>query len=143
VGLGVWNVVLTSTRDDAMRAAAEQRVVLEEVLQPGAEVMARMTDENGEPMATLVTRGGQMQVVTQGLSVNDDTEEIYVLWGVDGSEPVALGAFDVERSRTDVRAVGSGPTGVGPFEQYAVSLEPGRQPPASPSVVVASGQVAS
>lgn len=141
VGLGIWNVVLTSARDQAMRAAAEQSEVLEKVLQPGAQVMARMTDEDGEPMATLVTRDGEMQVVSQGLAVNDDSDQIYVLWGVGDEGPVALGSFDVERSRTDVQAVGSGPTGVGPFAQYAVSLEPGRQPPASPSAVLASGQV--
>lgn len=142
IGLGVWNVVLASARDDAMAAAAAQRAVLEEVLQPGAQVRARMTDDDGVPMATLVTRDGEMQVVTQGLSVNDDSEEVYVLWGIGDDAPVALAAFDVDRSRTDVQAVGSGPTGVGPFAQYAVSLEPGRQPPASPSEVVASGQVA-
>ncbi len=143
VGLGIWNVVLTSARDEALRAAAEQSAVLEEVLQPGAQVMTRMTDEDGEPMATLVTHDGELQVVSQGLAVNDDSDQIYVLWGVGDEGPVALGAFDVERSGTDVQAVGSGPTGVGPFAQYAVSLEPGRQPPASPSAVLASGQVTS
>jgi anti-sigma-K factor RskA len=143
IGLGVWNVVLTSTREEAVRAAAEQSAVLEEVLQPGVQVMARMTDEDGVPMATLVARDGRMRVVTQGLSVNDDTAETYVLWGLEGGTPVVLGAFDVERSRTDVQTVGSGPAGVGPFEAYAVSLEPGREPPATPSEVVAIGQISS
>jgi hypothetical protein len=143
VGLGIWNVSLTTARDRALEAAAEQSAVVEEVLQPGAEVVARLTDGQN-PMVTVVSTNGDLSVVSQGLSVNDDTEETYVLWGIrDGSAPEAVGMFDVARSRLDVDAVGSAATGPDGYDQYAVSLEPGRQPPAEPSAVLAIGQVTS
>jgi hypothetical protein len=144
VGLGIWNVSLSTARDRAVETAAEQQAVVEELLQPGAEVVARMTDDSGA-VATVVVRDGDVEVVSQTLPVNDDTEETYVLWGLrdDSAAPEAIGAFDVERSRLDVHAVGSAPTGAGAYDAYAVSLEPGRQPPAAPSEVLASGQVTS
>ena len=77
--------------------------------------------------------------------MNDDTERRPTsLWGLGtGAAPEALGTFDVSRSQIDVRTVGSAPTGSDGYAAYAVSLEPGRQPPAAPSEVVASGQVTS
>ena len=142
VGLGIWNVSLSTARDRAEQTAAEQQAVVEELLQPGAEVVARMTDATG-PVATVVVRDGDVQVVSQALAVNDDTEETYVLWGLRDGSPEAIGAFDVVRSRLDVHAVGSAPTGSDAYDEYAVSLEPGRQPPPKPSEVLAIGQVTS
>ena len=141
VGLGLWNVVLSSDRDRAVEVAAEQSAVVEELLRPGAQVVAQMSDEAGRPLATVVAHESDLQVVSHGLPVNDDTAQTYVLWGVEDDVPVALGTFDVNRSRLDVHAVVSPPTGAGSFTQYAVSLEPGRQPPPKPSEVVATGAV--
>jgi anti-sigma-K factor RskA len=146
VGLGIWNVSLSTARDRAVEAAAEQQAVVEALLQPGARVLAPMRDpeEGGDPLATVVVRGGDLQVVSQALPVND-TEETYVLWGLrdDSPDPEAVGVFDVVRSRLDVNAVGSAATGSDDYDSYAVSLEPGRQPPAAPSGVLAIGQVTS
>jgi anti-sigma-K factor RskA len=144
VGLGIWNVSLSAARDRAVENAARQQAVVEELLQPGARVVARMDDASG-PVATVVVRDGDVEVVSQALPVNDDTEETYVLWGLrDGSKtPHAVGTFDVVRSRLDVNAVVSASTGSDAYDAYAVSLEPGRQPPATPSEVLASGQVTS
>ena len=143
VGLGVWNVALSSDRERAVQVAAEQSAVVEELLRPGARVVAQLSDDDGVALATVVTRDGDLQVVSQGLSVNDDVAETYVLWGVGDDGPVPLGTFDVNRSRLDVQPVLSPPTGPGSFSQYAVSLEPGRQPPPEPSEVVATGAVTS
>ena len=143
VGLGVWNVALSSDRDRAVEVAAEQGAVVEKLLRPGARVLTQLSDDDGRPLATVVARDGDLQVVSQGLPVNDDTAETYVLWGVGDDAPVPLGTFDVERSRLDVQPVVSPPTGAGSFSQYAVSLEPGRQPPPEPSEVVATGAVTS
>jgi hypothetical protein len=143
VGLGIWNVSLSTARDRAVQAAAEQQAVVEELLQPGAQVVAQMDGESG-PAATVVVRDGEVQVVNQTLAVNDDTEETYVLWGIRGNAaPEAIGTFDVTRPRLDVDDVGSAGTGSDAYDTYAVSLEPGRQPPAAPSEVLASGQVTS
>jgi anti-sigma factor RsiW len=145
VGLGIWNVSLSTARDRAVETAAEQQAVVEELLQPGARVVAQMSaPQGGGPVATVVVRGGDVQVVSQALTVNDETETTYVLWGVrEGSAPEAIGTFDVARSRLDVNPVSSAPTGSDAYDTYAVSLETGRQPPAEPSEVLASGQVAS
>jgi anti-sigma-K factor RskA len=144
VGLGIWNVSLSTARDRAVETAAEQQAVVEELLQPGARVVAQLEDEAG-PVAAVVVRDGDVQVVSQALAVNDDTEETYVLWGLreGSSEASAIGTFDVDRSRLDVDDVGSARTGSDDYDTYAVSLEPGRQAPATPSEVVASGQVTS
>jgi anti-sigma-K factor RskA len=147
VGLGIWNVSLSSARDRAVEAAAEQQAVVQQLLQPGAEVLAQLRDpvDGGDPLATVVVRDGDVRVVSQALAVNDRTDETYVLWGIsEGSdEPEAIGPFDVVRSRLDVDEVGSAGTGSDDYETYAVSLEPGRQAPAEPSGVVAIGQVTS
>jgi anti-sigma-K factor RskA len=143
VGLGIWNISLSTARDRAVETAAEQQAVVEEILRPGAQVVAQMSDETG-PVAAVVVQDGDVQVVSQALAVNDETEETYVLWGVrEGTDPEAVGTFDVARSRLDVNAVGSAPTGSDAYDGYAVSLERGRQPPAKPSEVLASGQVTS
>jgi anti-sigma-K factor RskA len=145
VGLGIWNVSLSSARDRAVETAAEQQAVVEELLQPGARVVAQMSDPQGNgPVATVVVRGGEVQVVSQALTVNDETETTYVLWGVrEGGVPEAIGTFDVVRTRLDVNPVGSASTGSDAYDTYAVSLETGRQPPPAPSEVLASGQVTS
>jgi anti-sigma-K factor RskA len=144
VGLGIWNVSLSEARDRAVETAAEQRAAVAELLQPGSEVVAQMSDPDGGTVAAVVVRDGNVQVVSQSLAVNDDTAETYVLWGLrEGEAPEAVGTFDVVRSPLDVDAVGSTATGPDGYDQYAVSLEPGRQPPAEPSEVLAIGQVTS
>jgi anti-sigma-K factor RskA len=142
VGLGIWNVSLSTARDRAVETAAEQQAVVEELLQPGAEVVARMDDASG-PVATVVVRDGDVHVVSQALAVNDDAKT-YVLWGLRGSSaPEAVGTFDVVSSRLDVNDVESAGSGSDAYDAYAVSLEPGRRPPPAPSKVLAKGQVTS
>jgi hypothetical protein len=143
VGLGVWNVTLSSDRDRAVEVATEQGDIVEELLRPGARVVAQLSDTDGRPLATVVTQDDRLQVVSQGLRVNDTNAETYVLWGVGEGPEVPLGTFDVDRSGLDVDAVMSPPTGAGSFAQYAISLEPGRLPPPAPSGVLAIGQVTS
>jgi Anti-sigma-K factor rskA len=143
VGLGIWNVFLVQSRDEAMATATERAAVVEQLLEPGSSVMARLTDDDGTAKATLVSRGEDMTVVVQDLPVNDAESETYVLWGVGDDGPVPLDTFDVERSAWDVQTVNSGPTTDGGFPSYAVSLEPGNEAPPEPSGVVASGKVTS
>jgi hypothetical protein len=142
VGLGIWNVALNSERDRAQEVAAEQSAVVEELLRPGARVLARLDGDDG-PVATVVAQDGDLQVVTSGLAVNDDTRQTYVLWGIRDGDPEAIGAFDVVRSGLGLDDVGSSATGPDAYQQFAVSLEPGRQPPPAPSEVLAIGQVTS
>ncbi|SFP38234.1 Anti-sigma-K factor rskA [Geodermatophilus dictyosporus] len=143
LALGTWVVVLGAARDDAQTLAAERAEVLESVLQPGRAAIAPVVDDDGRAVATVVARDGQLQVVSTGLTVNDRSDSTYVVWGVQGQTPVPLGTFDVVTPQTDLRTVGSASTGLDDFEGYAISIEPGRQMPAEPSDVVASGQVTS
>ncbi|WP_433503451.1 anti-sigma factor domain-containing protein [Pseudonocardia halophobica] len=101
---------------------------------------ATLSDGHGRPVAAVVTGAGVRRVVVADLPTNDRAGSIYVLWGVGastGAAPVPLGTFDATSGQTDVTTLPAG----GTFTAYAVSLEPGRVAPATPSRVVASGQV--
>ena len=139
LALGAWNVVLDDARDEAVAGAAEQARIVDSLLEPGTATVAPLTSD-GQRVATVVARDAQVQVVTQGLGPNDRESQTYVVWGMtDEEDPVALGTFDVVRSQTDVRTVGSTSTGLDDYSGYAISIEPGREAPASPSEVVAIG----
>jgi hypothetical protein len=62
------------------------------------------------------------------------------VWGLGDDGPRPLGVFDVTPSSPGVHEIGSA-GGDPPFAAYAVSLEPGRTMPATPTKVVASGPV--
>jgi hypothetical protein len=53
------------------------------------------------------------------------------------------GTFDTEGPQTAVQTVGSESTGSEMYDEYAVTLEPGRKAPSAPTDVVATGQVTS
>jgi anti-sigma factor RsiW len=140
-GLGVWNVVLNSDRQQLQATVAEQNAVVDALLSPGRATIAPLDDE-GRRLATVVVRDGELQVVAEGLAVNG-RDTTYVVWGLEGESATALGTFDVTRSQLDVRTVGSGVTGLDQFPGYGISLEPGQEAPSAPTDVVATGQVTS
>ncbi len=142
VGLGLWNVFLTSSRERLEETVAAQEQVVAVLLEPGQATVAPLLDE-GRTVATVVARRGELQVVTSGLSVNDADDTTYVVWGIGEGSPTALGTFDVRRSEIDVRTVGSPSTDVDGFPKYGISLEPGQEAPSAPTEVVAIGEVAS
>jgi hypothetical protein len=116
--------------------------MLDALLAPGRATIAPLTD-GGRSMATVVARADQVQVVTTGLAVNDSHDSVYVVWGMSSDPPRAIGTFDVVTPQMDLRTVGSTSTGLDQYDSYAISVEPGRQAPSSPTDVVASGQVTS
>lgn len=143
-GLGIWNIVLSEALTRAEVTAAEQAEVMDQVLRPGRAEIAPLSRENGAPVATVVVREGEIQVVTHGLAPNDASDTTYVVWGLgDDDTPVALGTFDVTSSQMDLRTVGSSRTGLDDFTAYGISLEPGREAPPAPTDIVARGQVTS
>ncbi|MGY1763396.1 anti-sigma factor domain-containing protein [Geodermatophilus sp. SYSU D00779] len=141
LALGTWNVVLSSAREEARAAAAEQAELVDALLTPGQATIAPLTAD-GATVATVVARAGQVQVVTQGLRPNDQ-DQTYVVWGTGSGGPAPLGTFDVTSPQPALRTVGSGPSGLDAYTGYAVSLEPGRSAPPEPSDIVASGEVPS
>ncbi len=142
LALGTWNVVLGSARDEAQTVASEQAEVLDALLQPGRAAIAPLV-EDGRSVATVVARDGQLQVVTHGLDVNDRSDSTYVVWGTSAAAPVPLGTFDVVSPQTGLQTIGSASTGLDDYDAYAVSIEPGKQAPPEPSVIVATGEVTS
>jgi hypothetical protein len=144
LALGTWNVMLSEARTSAEAAAQQQSEVVHKVLQPGQATIARLSDEGGHEVATVVARSGSVQVVTDGLAVNDRTRFVYVVWGMRDSGAVPIGTFDVVRSQMDLSTVGSSDeSGLDGYPAYAISLEHGREAPTVPSDVVARGQVTS
>jgi hypothetical protein len=144
LALGTWNVMLSEARTSAEAAAQQQSEVVHEVLRPGQATIARLSDERGHEVATVVARPGAVQVVTDGLAVNDRTRFVYVVWGMRDSGAVPIGTFDVVRSQMALSTVGSSDeSGLDGYPVYAISLEHGREAPTVPSGVVAQGQVTS
>ncbi|MFD2092327.1 anti-sigma factor [Blastococcus deserti] len=142
VGLGSWIVGLRSDRAELAAVVAEQREVVDALLTPGRATIAPLT-RDGRTVATVVARDDELHVVSQGLPVNDAEATSYVVWGLGGDAPEALGTFDVERTQIGLRTVGSGSTGLDDFAQYGISIEPGQEAPSAPTEVVATGQVTS
>jgi hypothetical protein len=143
LALGTWNVVLSSARDQAQAVAARQAEIVNGLLTPGRATVAPLSGDDGAPLATVVAREREVQVVNHGLSVNDTADQTYVVWGTAGDAPVPLGTFDVISPQMGLRTVGSASTGLDDYTGYAISLEPGRQAPSAPTEVVASGEVTS
>jgi hypothetical protein len=141
LALGTWNVVLGDARDEARATVERQSDVVNALLTPGPATVVALSGDDGAAVATVVVRNGQVQVVNHGLPANDVREETYVLWGTSDGGVVALGTFDVISPHTDLRAVGSGATGLDVHDGYDVSLEPGRQAPSAPTDIVARGEV--
>lgn len=141
VGLGGWTVALSQARDDLRSTVAAQEQVVAELTEPGTSTVVPLSTGERE-VATVVLRDDGVHVVTEGLSRNDTSSEIYVLWGLGEDAPVPLGEFDVAGSQIGVQTVGSGATGT-EFSGYGISIEPGRQAPSAPTEVVATGQVTS
>jgi hypothetical protein len=142
VGLGIWNVVLTSDRQELAATVAEQSEVMDGLLVPGAATIAPL-EHDGRSVATVVARGDEVQVITHGLAVNDPGSSTYVLWGMGGQTAQPLGTFSVTSAQMDLKTVGSGLTGFDQFATYGISLEPGQEAPSLPTEVVATGQVTS
>ena len=141
LALGTWNVVLSSAREEAQATAAEQAQLVDALLTPGQAAIAPLSTD-GTTVATVVARDDQVQVVTQGLAPNDVQDQTYVVWGIGAGSAAPLGTFDVTSPQPALWTVGSG-SGLDGYTGYAVSLEPGRQAPTEPTVIVASGEVPS
>jgi len=141
VGLGLWNVVLNSDREKLQTTVAEQNAVMNGLLSPGRATIAPLTAPDGKPVATVVARGDEVNLIMQGLRPNDPRSNTYVLWSMDDGNAESLGTFDVTTSRITMKTVGSGSTGFAQHDVYGISLEPGRKAPSLPTEVVATGQV--
>jgi anti-sigma-K factor RskA len=95
---------------------------------------------DGTPMAVLLSSDDEAIVVSEEMPANDVAKQTYVVWGTSGNGPVALATFDVQPGSPDIMLKWNKDAYT--HSGFAISLEPGRTAPASPSSVVAAGQVA-
>jgi Anti-sigma-K factor rskA len=137
VGLTLYTVHLY----EQWNAEATQVQRLAEVIvrskQPGS-VNVTLTAA-GRPVAAVMVVDGQLTLVSSGLAPNDRGATTYVLWGLGEADaaPRPVAAFDVVESNAAPRWSG---TASGAYSGYAVSLEPGRTMPPTPTSIVAAGQ---
>jgi hypothetical protein len=126
-----------------VEAASPQKrnQILEQVARPGASY-AVLVAPNGEPVAGVSISAGKREVYPYAL-VPNNKQTIYVLWGIVKGSPVPIGAFDVNSSDNALRHIGPPVTGKDTYSSYAISVERGRTMPDMPTLVVASGPVAS
>jgi len=139
-GLGVYSSQLKSERDAEAARARSLVAMVQQMATPGTAHAFLAPAEGGPAVAAvLATPSGRQMVLPVGLPANPG-DHVYVLWGLPGQgAPAPLGTFDVSDDGVDVQSVGSSPDGT-VFAQFAISIEPGRAAPASPSDVLASGR---
>ena len=107
---------------------------------PGTKYALLASLKTGGTTAAVVVADGQRRVFSIGLPSNA-SDSTYVLWGLRaGTAAAPLGAFDVTPSDAGVQTVGTGAQNDG-FTDYAISIEPGRTMPPTPSDVLAKGAV--
>ncbi|GAA4829298.1 hypothetical protein GCM10023201_15930 [Actinomycetospora corticicola] len=141
-GLVNANRDLAQERDAAAAQADRGRQVVELVdaaARPGTP-HAVLASTGGGFVGLVVDRGAGPEFLATGLPPNDGAHT-YVLWGLAGGRPVGLQAFDMSGSGPVTASVPS-MSADRRFAGFAVSYEPGRTVPATPTQVVASGQLA-
>jgi hypothetical protein len=139
-GLGAYAAQLRSERNQTTVQAQSIVDMVSQFDRPGTRHAFLTPQGQTEPVAAVMVNASERQVMTVGLAANA-SDRTYVLWGLADANtaPKAVGTFDVTSDLGGPQSVGSGTDGG--FALYAISLEPGRTAPASPSAVVASGQV--
>jgi hypothetical protein len=130
------------SRDDQRSVADARAQVISAFTSGGSARVVSLRTDGGSTVATVVAHKDSVAVVPDGIAANSKTTS-YVLWGIATatSAPVALGVFDVGPSGQQATQVGSDSRGYAGFTTFAISHEPGHTPPASPSTIVATGQV--
>ncbi|WP_271214857.1 anti-sigma factor, partial [Pseudonocardia halophobica] len=138
-GLGVYSAQLKAERDAEAARAQGVVAMLREMARPGTTHAFLAPEEGGPMVAAVLSRDSEQMVMPVDLPANG-ADRVYVLWGLPAEgTPAALGTFDVRGGATGMQSVGSSAGGAG-YAQFAISIEPGRVAPASPSQVVASGR---
>jgi hypothetical protein len=136
--LGVRVVQLNGELNQAQRQVVGMSEAIQSAADP-ASIRVPLVTKNGSVVGMVLANQDQVAVVATRLPSNSE-DHTYVLWGLNGAVPVALTAFDVAQEAPGPQSVPAAGAS-GKFTGYAVSLEPGRRAPATPTDVVASGQV--
>lgn len=143
VALGGWNVVLLQQNRSAQQAAEQRETTIRQLVQPGARI-AQLSDPSGKPMAYVLTRGGRMQIVTDGMAANKAGDTSYWVWGVSGAKAdqvTPMARFDVSDPGVSLHDLGPKPDVALSMVAFAVSVEPGQAKPTKPTRIIAKGAV--
>ncbi|MCW2529907.1 MAG: uncharacterized protein JWM76_4767 [Pseudonocardiales bacterium] len=130
------------SRNDQRSVAAGRAQVIAAFTSGGSAQVVALRTDGGSMVATVVAHKDSVAVVPAGMEANSKSTS-YVLWGIASatSAPVALGVFDVDGAGEQATQVGSDSRGYAGFTTFAISHEPGHTPPASPSTIIATGQI--
>ena len=131
--LGVQVGHLTGQQQAQAAADSAVRAITES---PAAK-RAVLTNAAGKTAAILVTSSSGAVVIPLGLAPNAASQQ-YVAWGLPPTGPQALTSFDVTAGDVGPKLL-SWPKSAGDQSRFAISLEPGRTLPATPTDVIASG----
>jgi hypothetical protein len=142
VVLGIRVMQLGSQRDQAVRQVTAMSEAMQRAADPASTRISLVTD-GGRPVGMVLAGQDGLALVATGLRGNQVTDQIYVLWGLDGGSPTPLQGFDVAPDEPVLHPVTSA-VGEKEFTSYAVTLEPGRHaPPAPTTAILAIGKVTS
>lgn len=139
VGLGVWNTNLRANID-VKNAAIDRMERVGELEADPSTVRVALTS-GGQARGTALLRGSQAYLLVQGLPVNAP-DSTYVLWYRDSQGGYhAVDTFDIrEPDHTNVvEATLDRP--IDRIAGIAVSREPGRSAPTTPSVALVQGVI--
>ncbi|APU22475.1 anti-sigma factor domain-containing protein [Actinoalloteichus sp. GBA129-24] len=143
-GLGIRLVEVVRQQDVQARQSAAMETALRMAADPDMHRVV-LHDPGQQTAAVLFATGAHGAVVSTGLPRNDDDEQMYVLWALQGDQPVPMAGFDVgiERERVPAQTLRWShdmTEEMGSVTAFAISLESGRDMPDAPSGdIVASG----
>ncbi|AXX29388.1 anti-sigma factor [Actinosynnema pretiosum subsp. pretiosum] len=120
------------------RAARYQRALAVAADPTASRIVLRT--QSGDTRAVLMSASSDAAVVPVSLPPNDGAAEVYVVWGLSTPSPAPLATFDVPAAGEAPELLSWNPEAAA-HDEYAISLEPGRSAPPTPSEVVASGLV--
>ncbi len=136
----VLSVTTVAALHSKSRTSAEasryQQAITASLTTPGQVVPLKTN--TGSNIASVIAHTDSVNLVSLSMTPNAKTST-YVLWGINGKTagPIALGVFDIDGKHVQSTQVATDSRGYASFTQYAVSREPGRTPPKSPTTIVA------
>jgi hypothetical protein len=117
-----------------------QTALADALLQPGAREVT-LGGSSGTAARAVVSSKGVV-FIADGLTPNDTGDQTYVLWAGNGTGVRPLATFDARSGKTTQVAALSLPYQAADVALVAVSLEPGRTAPTTPTKIVLSGKPA-
>lgn len=134
--LAVWNTALQRDQENSQNRV--DRLVAQ-LIDGNTQVVPLESPEGGDVLAVALVDEGEMDLVINGLEVNDAELTSYVLWGKNELGGVrAVGAFDVSRSDQVLEGIVLD----GEMTAFMVTQEQGNTPPpVSTQPVLAIGEV--